>query len=387
MAGRRPSLLVHVVLAVIVALWTLPVVGLFVTSLRDGDAVAASGWWTALAPNETRGMTRVMGRGLPQDASQVLEGSLFPRGRAGRIIAVGVRSTAPDAFRPGQPIEIAGGRLVVEEDGRYRLTLTVPPGGGPTDGWTGNFVPGGGTRIFYTARMPAALGFDNYARVFKAEGLLRALLNSILVAVPSTLIPTLVAAFAAYALIWMRFPGRWIMGAGIAALMAVPLQMALIPLLVLYNKAGQAIGVDPRSFIAVWLAHTGFGLPLAVHILRGAMVAVPPDIIASARLDGLREDAILFRIVLPLALPTIAAFATFQFLWTWNDLLVALVFLGPQDDRLVLTGRLLNLLGSRGGEWEILAAAGFVSMAVPLAVYLGLRKFLMRSFVLGDIAE
>jgi alpha-glucoside transport system permease protein len=140
-----------------------------------------------------------------------------------------------------------------------------------------------------------------------------------------------------------------------------------------------------KAIIGIWLAHTGFGLPLAIYLLRNYMAGLPREIMESARVDGATDFQIFTKIVLPLSFPALASFAIFQFLWTWNDLLVALVFLGPQDDKLVLTGRLVNLLGSRGGDWEILAASAFVSIAVPIFVFFALQKYLVRGLLAGSV--
>lgn len=375
MRARRPSPFIHAAVLVIVALWTLPTLGLFVTSLRAREAIAVSGWWTSLASDVRRGMVRTSGEPVRQGDRWLLDGVILPVNAAGgRVVALGISSKAPEACSPGRQIGLpAGGWLVVASDGRYRLTLESSPAEGP------------GLRIFYTARMPPAFTLQNYRQVLGAAGFWRALLNSALVAIPSTLLPTLIAAHAAYALSWMRFPGRGLFLAAVVGLMAVPLQVALIPLLIFFNAAGQAIGADPKGYVAIWLAHTGFGLPLAIHVLRSSMAMLPGAVIESARLDGLSEAGILYRIALPLMLPALAAFATFQFLWIWNDLLVALVFLGPQDNRLVLTGWLLNLMGSRGGEWQILASGAFVSVAVPLMVFLGLRRLMVRGMLPGMV--
>ena len=190
----------------------------------------------------------------------------------------------------------------------------------------------------------------------------------------------LIAAFAAYALAWMEFPGRPLLIAAIMALLVVPLQLALIPLLQLHNTLG--IG---KSYLGIWLAHTGFGLPMAIYLLRNYMAGLPREVIESARVDGATDFQIFRRIVLPLSFPALASFAIFQFLWTWNDLLVALVFLGTGNDQQVLTGNLVNLMGSRGGDWEILAASAFVSIAVPLMVFFGMQKYLVRGLLAGSV--
>jgi alpha-glucoside transport system permease protein len=193
-------------------------------------------------------------------------------------------------------------------------------------------------------------------------------------------IPILVAAFAAYALAWMEFPGRALIVALVVGLLVVPLQLALIPLLKLHNEIG--IG---KSYIGIWLAHTGFGLPLAIYLLRNYMIGLPREIIESARVDGATDFQIFLKIILPLSFPALASFAIFQFLWTWNDLLVALVFLGNSEDQLVMTGQLKNLMGSRGGDWEILATSAFITIAVPLVVFFAMQKYLVRGLLAGSV--
>ena len=171
-----------------------------------------------------------------------------------------------------------------------------------------------------------------------SAGIGQSFINSLTVTIPATIIPILIAAFAAYALAWMKFPGRALLLSLVVGLLVVPLQMSLIPLLRLYNGIGQFFGVPAKTYLGIWLAHTGFGLPLAIYLLRNYMAGLPREIMESARIDGASDFDIFIRIVLPLSLPALASFAIFQFLWVWNDLLVALVFLGAQDDQLVLTG-------------------------------------------------
>lgn len=366
---------VHLSVVLFVLLWTLPTFGLLVTSFRDKDQIATSGWWTALGTSTQSGMFRApQGAGEVEEAGHfTLTGSVFER-TGGTVAAFGFNSKAPNAFKPGETADLSEGKaLTVGRDGAFTLS-------GPE-----SFSGKRGQRIFYTASVPARFTFDNYRAVLMAEGLGRSFLNSATVAIPSTIIPILIAAFAAYALSWMQFPGRALLIACVVGLLVVPLQMSLIPLLTLYNAAGQKFGFDPKSYIGIWLAHTGFGLPLAIYLLRNYMAGLPREIMESARVDGATDFQIFTRIVLPLSFPALASFAIFQFLWTWNDLLVALVFLGPQDDKLVLTGRLVNLLGSRGGDWEILAASAFVSIAVPILVFFALQKYLVRGLLAGSV--
>ena len=366
---------VHLSVAVFVLLWTLPTLGLLVSSFRDKDQIPVSGWWTALAASSQNLVFRAPagdGEALV-DNRHVLTGRVLEEG-AGRVSAFGFSSRAPAAFAPGETAELKDGvRLSVAADGAFALS-------GPE-----SFAGTRGQRIFYTAEVPPRFTTENYANVLTAAGLGRSFLNSMTVAVPATVIPILIAAFAAYALAWMPFPGRSLLIAAVVGLLVVPLQMSLIPLLRVYNSVGQAFGFDPKSYIGIWLAHTGFGLPLAIYLLRNYMAGLPREVMESARVDGATDFQIFTRIVLPLSFPALASFAIFQFLWTWNDLLVALVFLGPQDDKLVLTGRLVNLLGSRGGDWEILAASAFVSIAVPLLVFFSMQKFLVRGLLAGSV--
>ena len=199
--------------------------------------------------------------------------------------------------------------------------------------------------------------------------------------IPATIIPILIAAFAAYALAWMDFPGRALLIAIVVGLLVVPLQLALIPLLRLHL----AIGIG-KGYLGVWLAHTGFGLPLAIYLLRNYMVGLPRDIIENAKVDGATDFQIFTKIILPLSFPALASFAIFQFLWTWNDLLVAKVFLiDATGETTVMTSQIVELLGTRGGNWEILATAAFVSIAVPLLVFFAMQRYLVRGLLAGSV--
>ncbi|MEY4696827.1 MAG: hypothetical protein RIT14_1255, partial [Pseudomonadota bacterium] len=365
-AGTRSRLVwaVNLSAAALVILWLLPTVGLFVSSFRDRDQISASGWWSALSSSEQA----VQVRASPPDTAVqaeglfVIEGQVFEAGQSGAVAAFGTSSRAPGEFAAGETAKTAEGyELTVTADGSYRLTSATA------------FEGTRGERFFVTTETPPRLTFENYGRVLGAEGIGRSFLNTLTVTIPATVIPILVAAFAAYALAWMEFPGRSILIAVVVGLLVVPLQLSLIPLLSLHNQIG--IG---KSYIGIWLAHTGFGLPLAIYLLRNYMVGLPREIIESARVDGATDFQIFLKIILPLSFPALASFAIFQFLWTWNDLLVALVFLGNTEDQLVMTGRLSGLMGSRGGDWEILATAAFISIAVPLVVFFAMQKYLVR---------
>ena len=221
---------------------------------------------------------------------------------------------------------------------------------------------------------------ENYREVLRSEGFGSAFLNSLAVTIPATVIPITVAAFAAYAFAWMEFPGRQVVFVIVVALLVIPLQMALIPLLRLYT----AIDIN-GTFLAVWLAHTGFGLPLAIYLLRNYIGSLPSSIIESARIDGATHFDIFTRLIVPLSVPVLASFAIFQFLWVWNDLLVALVFLGGHKDVQVVTLALAELNGSRGQDWHLLTAGAFITMALPLVVFLSLQRYFVRGLTAGSV--
>jgi alpha-glucoside transport system permease protein len=221
---------------------------------------------------------------------------------------------------------------------------------------------------------------DNYNRVLTSGGLFDALINSLIVTIPSTIIPVTLAAFAAFGFAWLKFRGRSLLFGVLVGLLVVPLQLSLVPLLKIYQSA-ELTG----SFLGIWLAHTGFGLPLAVFLLYNYISQLPKDIFESAYIDGASPFTAFTRLVLPLSVPALAAFAIFQFLWVWNDFLVALVFLGTSSDVAVLTIELASIVGSRGEAFHLLTAAAFVSMLIPLVVFLSLQRFFVRGLLAGSV--
>jgi len=221
---------------------------------------------------------------------------------------------------------------------------------------------------------------QNYQQVLASNGMGDAFLNSLIVTIPSTVIPITIAAFAAYAFAWIPFRGRGILFTLVVALLVVPLQMALIPILKLYSGASLY-----GTFVGIWLAHTAFGLPLAIFLLYNFISQLPRDLFESASIDGASAFQTFIRIVLPLSIPALGAFAIFQFLWVWNDLLVALVFLGPGLDVRVMPTALFNLLGAYGGAWHLLTAGAFLTMVVPLFVFLALQRAFVRGILAGSV--
>ena len=220
----------------------------------------------------------------------------------------------------------------------------------------------------------------NYKAVLFEEGMGRAFVNSLIITVPATLLPILLAAFAAYAFAWMEFPGRNLLFMIVVGLMVVPLQMTFIPILTIFAKIRVA-----GTFPAIWLAHAGYGMPLMVYLLHGFIAGLPKDLFDSAAIDGASSIKTFFRIVVPLSVPAIASVVIFQFLWVWNDLLVALIYLGGSPNVGPVTLRVANLVGSRGQQWEVLTAAAFVSMALPLVVFFSLQRYFVRGILAGSV--
>jgi alpha-glucoside transport system permease protein len=211
-------------------------------------------------------------------------------------------------------------------------------------------------------------------------------INSIVITIPAVLIPVSIATMAAYAFAWMRFPARNLLFVAVFALQIVPIQVTMIPLLSLYVKLGLAGSDAPGGgFYTIWLSHSIFALPLAIYLLHNFMSQIPGELIESARVDGAGHVQIFSRIMLPLMAPAIAAFGIFQFLWVWNDLLVALVFSGGSLETSPLTVRLAELSGTRGQDWYLLSAGAFVSLVVPLIVFLSLQRYFVRGLMAGSV--
>ena len=378
-AGKKSALTwaVNIAVVALVALWVFPTLGLLISSFRTGDQISSSGWWRSMMPTE-QNLTLRTASGDEQeliDGLYTVSGNLFaPEDMEPvEISAFGTSSSDVGAHAPGDTVDMGDGEIVtVEANGDYVFTSVEE-------------MSGRGQRVFVTAEVAPEFTLQNYDNMLfnpnNIEGMSKAFFNTLTVSIPATIIPILVAAFAAYALAWMDFPGRALLIAAIVGLLVVPLQLALIPLLKLHNEIG--IG---KGYMGVWLAHTGFGLPLAIYILRNYMVGLPRDIIENAKVDGATDFQIFTKIILPLSFPALASFAIFQFLWTWNDLLVAMVFLiDSSGETTVMTKQIIELLGTRGGNWEILATAAFVSIAVPLVVFFAMQKYLVRGLLAGSV--
>lgn len=288
------TMVVNIILIVLVIIWSIPIIGLLISSLRPQDDVLNTGWWT-----------------------------------------------------------------IFKGDGDFTLN---------------NYrrVLGGRQSTFTDAK----------GNVLRASGdnLSQAFINSFTVTIPSVIIPILIATAAAFGFAWMVFPGRKLFFTIVVALLVVPLQISLIPILRDYMKIGLT-----GSYLGIWLAHTGFGLPLGIYLLYNYVSTIPRDVFESAFLDGARPMVIFVRLVLPLSVPAIASLGIFQFLWVWNDLLVALVFLGGTSDVAVLTQRLANMVGSRGQDWHLLTAGAFIVMIVPILVFFFLQRYFVQGLMAGSV--
>jgi alpha-glucoside transport system permease protein len=223
------------------------------------------------------------------------------------------------------------------------------------------------------------LTLDNYRQALQGRGMADGFINSVAITLPATFIPLLVAAFAAYAFTFMDFPGRDFLFLAIVSLLVVPNYVAFVPMLQIYKDLGLN-----GTFPAVWLAHIGFGMSLAIYILRNYMATLPKTVIESAKIDGASHFQTFWRLVLPMSVPALAAFAIFQFLWVWNDLLVALVFIGPGDNA-PITQKLSELKGQFGQGWNLTTAGAFLTMLVPVAVFLALQRFFIRGLTSGAV--
>lgn len=248
-----------------------------------------------------------------------------------------------------------------------------------TSGWWTFFADPDFTLANYEAVMSSAPGNDNLWKYF---------INSIVITVPSVIFSVGIALLAAYAFSWMKFKGRDWIYVGVVALLMVPLQMALIPMLQLFS-GGAHIGtvtIFPdlnltATYVGVWIAHTAFGLPFCVFILKNFVAALPKDIIEAARVDGAGHLTIFLRLIAPLSVPAVASLVIFQFMWIWNDYLIALIFAGR--DKAPITAQLATLTGTRGQSWHLLTAAGMVSMIVPILVFFGLQRYFVRGLLAG----
>ena len=381
------SLPTHVVLIGLCLIWLVPTFGLLVTSFRPFQDINQSGWWTSLAP--------------PRGAEEYSETCASCHGSNGKEIAEADLTDPELIDQYSRSIKLLA-MLQQEIEGQPHLEDTPMPepqqaadiadylkrisGIADRPRFTANnyidAVMGyRGTANYTTDCATGEQALDlncNISDVMNPRGMGRAFVNSLLVTIPCVIIPLLFASFAGYAFSWLDFPGRMLLFALLVGLQIVPLQMTLIPISRVYAQLGLN-----GTFIGIWLFHTGFGLPYAIYLMRNFIGSLPREIFESAYLDGMSHWTVFYKLALPLSVPALASLAIFQFLWIWNDLLVALVFLGGQKP--VLTYQIGNMVSSLGAGWHLLTAAAFVSMALPMIVFFGLQRFFVRGMLAGAV--
>ena len=370
------SILAQLLLLLFVIIWIAPTFGLFISSFRDKDQLAISGWWTSLITTEINEIHRTKGKNdqINEGGYYIIKGNLFNNELGKKVISFGVTSKNINEFELGEIATLKDkSKITVYENGNYEWKSEK------------EFKKKKGRRIFITALSPPNFSLNNYKEVLFKEGLGQAFLNTIAVALPSTLIPLIICSFFAYSLVWMNFFGRDILLATIIASLVVPLQMSLIPILSIYNDLGALLGIEAKSFPGVWMAHTGFGLASTTFLLWNFLKSLPKEMMEAAKVDGATHYDVFIRIVIPLSLPAFASIFILQFLWVWNDLLVGLVFLDKHPSEIILTAKLKELLGSRGENWEILTTGAFISMTVPLFIFFSLQRYFIRGLVAGSV--
>ena len=377
----------HVILIGLCLLWLLPAVGLLVTSFRPFQDVNDTGWWTVLSPPKgatqyTQSCAECHGSDGKQLAvADLTNQELVQKYRRSFTLIALLKKTINEKPHMGAlPVpdeqaaaDIAGYlRRISGIEARPRFTL---------DNYIDALTGYRGTANYTSdcaAGTQAVDLFCDWRDLGNARGMGRAFLNTLTVALPSTLLPILFAAFAAYAFSWFHFPGRQFLFALLIGLQIVPLQMTLIPISRLYAQLGLN-----GTFLGVWLFHTGFGLPYAIYLMRNFIGSLPRELFESAYLDGASHWTAFYRLALPLSVPAIASLGIFQFLWIWNDLLVALVFLGGEHP--MLTYQIGNMVTSLGSGWHLLTAAAFISMALPMVVFFSLQRFFVRGLLAGSV--
>ncbi len=354
----RSSLLVNGTLVLICLVWLLPTIGIFITSFRQSQDIFNSGWWTVfphIADVQTE--TIKVDPDVNVDEPFQIEGitSTFDELRQGVTLADGRKLTWIGNKRT---------RDVVVTERKwvgFSSNLTLENYKDVLSGKEISFTDGAGNQI-----------------VRQGNNLGGAFLNSIAVAVPATIIPILIAAFAAFGFSWLNFPGRGLLFTIVVAILVVPLQVSLVPILQDYTKLNLN-----GTFLGIWMAHTGFGLPLATYLLFNYISSLPRELLEAAYIDGASNFTIFMQLILPLSVPALASFAIFQFLWVWNDYLVALVFLGEKTR--VITFALASIVGEKGQDWHLLTSGAFVSMLLPLAVFFALQRYFVRGMLAGSV--
>lgn len=396
----------HVVLALIVFIWVVPFVALVTTSLRSEVASKTSGFWTAFTPTELGHRFRTPS---VDEEFTVLTGNIFDQINieeeafpvSGEIQSILFKGRVPDPENEGktkllrqlifvgEPMDVRGGEFVFESNGDF--TWTFDEATAPRSKALDVFI-----------NQDPVFGTEAYVEVlFENDHVPNALISSFIVTIPATIIPITIAAFAAYAFAWMSFPGRDWLFVIVVSLMVVPTQLAFLPILQGFSsmaawgsninawltdcEATRSCQLPSKSFASLWVTHTAFGLPLAIYLLRNYIVGLPKELLESARIDGANHLQIFVKLIVPLSVPALASFSIFQFLWVWNDLIVAL-YIGPADgDDLVFPIRLEKQLGTFKDQLHLLNASAVISMIVPVIVFLSMQRYFIRGLLAGSV--
>lgn len=376
----------HVIVILTMLIWIVPTLGLLVTSFRPPAAVRSSGWWTVFNPQTASGGPYTAYCAECHGA----DGTALPQANLSNpeLVAKYPRSTQLLAMlrKPinGQPH--MGDHPLPGPQEAAEIAADLNQGEQTVSRFTiNNYIDAlVGYRGNNTYREDCAAGTQppdircNLSDILNPRGMGRAFVNSLLVTIPATFLPILFAAFAGYAFAWLDFKGRFLLFALLVGLQVVPLQMTLVPISRFYAQVGLN-----GTFLGVWLFHTGFGMPYAIYLMRNFLGTLPRDLFESAYLDGASHWTAFRQLVIPLAMPAIASLGIFQFLWVWNDLLVALVFLGGTTP--VMTYQISNMVTSLGSGWQILTAAAFLSMLLPMIVFFSLQRYFVRGMLAGAV--
>ena len=375
----------HVIIIVTLIIWVVPALGLLITSLRPVQDINSTGWWTVFSPKSASGPYAKYcaschgadGKAIPQaDLTDPNLIAKYPRSL--QLLAllrkdINGKPHMGDIPLPS-PQEAADIATHLKSGGVTTARFTL-------SNYVDALVGYRGTRTYAEDCRDHKQAADlncNLSDLMNPRGMGRAFLNSLLVTIPATILPILFAAFAGYAFAWLHFKGRFLLFAILVGLQVVPLQMTLVPISRLYAQMGLN-----GTFLGVWLFHTGFGMPYAIYLMRNFLGSLPNDLFEAAYLDGASHWTAFYRLVIPLAMPAIASLAIFQFLWVWNDLLVALVFLGGTTP--IMTYQISNMVTSLGAGWHLLTAAAFLSMLLPMIVFFSLQRYFVRGMLAGAV--